>query len=56
MEERDLSGLRALAAPGPSWRGLELPPSAVSTIRATLGAIISHAIGRRPRLLPYLGA
>ena len=26
------------------------------TIRATLGAVISHAIGRRPRLLPYLGA
>ena len=51
-----LAAIRALAAPGPAWRSLDLSPSASATIRATLGAVISHAIGRRPRLLPYLGA
>jgi DNA repair protein RecO (recombination protein O) len=51
-----LAAIRALAEPGPSWRDLELSPSASATIRGTLGAVISHAIGRRPRLLPYLGA
>ena len=51
-----LAAIRALAAPGSAWRALDLSPSARSTIRATLGAVISHAIGRRPRLLPFLGA
>ncbi|WP_435007476.1 DNA repair protein RecO [Tundrisphaera lichenicola] len=51
-----LAAIRALAAPGPSWRELDLTPHALATIRATLGAVISHSIGRRPRLLPYLGA
>jgi DNA repair protein RecO (recombination protein O) len=51
-----LAAIRDLAAPGRAWRGLELGPSGSASIRATLGAVISHAIGRRPRLLPYLGA
>jgi len=51
-----LAAIRALASPGPLWKALELPASARAPIRATLGAILSHAIGRRPRLLPYLGA
>lgn len=51
-----LAAIRSLSEPGPSWRRLDLTPSALATVRSTLGAIISHAIGRRPRLLPYLGA
>jgi DNA repair protein RecO (recombination protein O) len=51
-----LAAIRALSEPGNSWRQLQLTASASATIRATLGAVISHAIGRRPRLLPYLGA
>ena len=51
-----LAAIRALGEPGPSWRRLELSPSASASIRGTLGAVISHAIGRKPRLLPYLGA
>ena len=51
-----LAALRSLAAPGSNWKRLELSPSAQGTIRTTLGAILSHAIGRRPRLLSYLGA
>jgi DNA repair protein RecO (recombination protein O) len=51
-----LAAIRALGEPGPGWRGLDLSPSASASIRGTLGAVISHTIGRRPRLLPYLGA
>ena len=54
---------------GPDPRGDPRPggaraaPGATSTpaprrsapVRATLGAVISHLLGRRPRLLPYLG-
>lgn len=49
---RTLDGLRVLAAPGPAWRNLDAP---IGPLRATLGAVISHHLGRRPRLLPYLG-
>jgi len=51
-----LASLRTLSSPGSSWKHLELPPATSGTIRATLGAILSHAIGRKPRLLSYLGA
>ena len=49
---RTLDALRLLAAPGPAWRSLD---AAVGPLRATLGAVVSHHLGRRPRLLPYLG-
>jgi DNA repair protein RecO (recombination protein O) len=51
-----LAAIRALSEPGSTWRRLELTYSASAAIRGTLGAVISHAIGRKPRLLPYLGA
>lgn len=50
-----LAAIRILASPGSAWKGLDLPPSARVPIRATLGAVLSHSIGRRPRLLPFLG-
>jgi DNA repair protein RecO (recombination protein O) len=56
LSGKTLAAIRTLSAPGPAWRGLDLSPSAESTIRSTLGAVVSHAIGRRPRLLPFLGA
>ena len=56
LSGRTLGAIRALAEPGNAWRELDLPPQARAPIRATLGAVLSHAIGRRPRLLPYLGA
>jgi DNA repair protein RecO (recombination protein O) len=50
-----LRALRVLAAPGPGWRDLDLrEPGALGPLRATVGAILSHLMGRRPRLLPYL--
>lgn len=49
-----LEALRVLAAPGPAWRTLELPPRTLGPARATMGAVVSHLLGRRPRLLEYL--
>jgi DNA repair protein RecO (recombination protein O) len=50
-----LAAIRVLAAPGGSWRELDASPSVLAPVRATLGNLISHHLGRRPRLLPYLG-
>jgi DNA repair protein RecO (recombination protein O) len=55
VSERTLDALRALAAPGGSWRAVDASPAALQPVRATLGQVISHLLGRRPRLLPYLG-
>ena len=44
---------RAPAAPGATST---LAPRPWRPVRATLGAMISHLLGHRPRLLPYLGA
>ena len=55
LSGRTLDALRTLASPGPSWRRLDASPSALSPVRATLGAVVSHLVGHRPRLLPYLG-
>ena len=52
---RTLAALRVLASPGRGWRDLDADPLAVGPLRATLGAVVSHLLGRRPRLLPYLG-
>jgi DNA repair protein RecO (recombination protein O) len=54
LSGRTLAALRALAAPGASWRGSGLGPDELAHARETLGAVVSHLIGRRPRLLPYL--
>jgi len=50
-----LSAMRVLASPGPDWRDLE-PSAGLELVRSTVGKVISHALGRQPRLLPYLGA
>jgi DNA repair protein RecO (recombination protein O) len=55
LSGRTLESLRALASPGDAWRALGSDATALSPVRATLGAVISHQLGRRPRLLPYLG-
>ncbi len=47
-----LDALRLLAAPGSAWRSLG---GAIGPVRATLGAVVSHHLGHRPRLLPFLG-
>jgi DNA repair protein RecO (recombination protein O) len=56
LSGRTLAAIRALAAPGSAWRELDLGPSALAPVRGTVGAVICHVLGRRPRMLPYLGA
>ena len=56
LSGRTLEAIRVLAAPGQAWRDLDLSGARLAPVRATLGAVISHLIGHRPRLLPYLGA
>jgi len=52
---RTLALIRALASPGDDWRDPAWEPPALTSARGTMGAVISHILGRRPRLLPYLG-
>jgi DNA repair protein RecO (recombination protein O) len=55
LSGRTLDALRVLAAPGPAWRSLDPTPATLAPIRVTVGAVVSHLLGRRPRLLPFLG-
>lgn len=56
LSGESLHALRLLASPGSTWRSLVLGPAQRAALRGTLGAVISHLIGHRPRLLAYLGA
>jgi DNA repair protein RecO (recombination protein O) len=56
LSGRTLDAIRVLAAPGPGWRDERYAEAPLGAVRATLGAVISHHLGHRPRLLPYLGA
>jgi DNA repair protein RecO (recombination protein O) len=55
LSGRTLEALRVLASPGSAWRALDPAPSSLGPIRATLGAVVSHLLGRRPRMLALLG-
>lgn len=50
-----LAALRVLASPGQGWRSLDPSPATVGPVRATLGAVVCHLLGRRPKMLSYLG-
>jgi DNA repair protein RecO (recombination protein O) len=52
-----LETIRVLASPGTAWRYLSPDPrmSGLGEARRTVGAIISHVLGHRPRVWPYLG-
>jgi DNA repair protein RecO (recombination protein O) len=54
LSGRTLQTIRALAAPGSAWRELDPAPALLAPVRTTLGAVMSHILGRRPRMLPYL--
>jgi DNA repair protein RecO (recombination protein O) len=58
LSGRTLAAIRALASPGPSWRDAGAGPEGegLGPVRGTIGAVISHLLGRRPRMLPYLGS
>ena len=50
-----LDALRVLNAAGTGWRRLEPSRPTLVSLRETLGGVMSHLIGRPPRMLPYLG-
>ena len=54
LSGRTLHAIRVLASPGKGWRELDLTPSSLAPVRTTLGAVISHLLGKRPRMLSYL--
>ncbi|RUL86195.1 DNA repair protein RecO [Tautonia sociabilis] len=49
-----LEAIRALASPGDAWKATWGDPETLGPVRSTVGAVISHLIGRRPRLLPFV--
>ena len=54
-DARTLDAIRVLASPGDAWRELDAGPKTLAPVRTTVGNVISHLLGRRPRLLTYLG-
>lgn len=54
LSGRTLELLRRLAEPGNSWRTAEVGPRALGSARATVGAVVSHLLGHRPRMLAFL--
>jgi len=55
LSGKDLEAIRVLASPGNGWRDLSSNPASLATARETVGAVISHVLGHRPRLQPLLG-
>lgn len=57
LSSETLKAIRALASPGSGWRDLNLEPRArsLAAVHQTVGAVISHVLGHRPRVRPYLG-
>jgi len=52
---RTIESVRALASPGNEWREREMLGSELAVVRQTVGAVVSHVLGRRPRVWPFLG-
>ena len=48
----DLESIRVLASPGRAWRELDSSAAGLTPARETVGAVISHVLGHRPRLRP----
>jgi DNA repair protein RecO (recombination protein O) len=51
----DLEAIRVLASPGNAWRQLDARHGDLVPARETVGAVVSHVLGHRPRLRPLLG-
>lgn len=55
LSRETLESIRMLASPGPAWHRVDPSPSTLGAVREAVGAVISHGLGRRPRLWPYQG-
>jgi DNA repair protein RecO (recombination protein O) len=55
ISSRALDAIAALASPGRAWRELDTRSRDLAQARETVGAVICHVLGHRPRLRPLLG-
>jgi DNA repair protein RecO (recombination protein O) len=56
ISPRDVEAIRKLASPGREWRALNVRHGRLAPVRETIGAVVSHVLGHRPRLRSFLGA
>jgi DNA repair protein RecO (recombination protein O) len=49
-----IAALRLLAAAPDAWKSLALPPPVDSEVRAVMNTMLSHLLGKRPRVAPLL--
>lgn len=49
-----VASLRLLAGSADAWRSLDLPPAIDGEVRAIMNTLLSHLLGRRPRVAPLL--
>ncbi|MFM7292036.1 MAG: DNA repair protein RecO [Planctomycetia bacterium] len=49
-----LAALRLLAGAPEAWRTLDLPPPVDGEVRAVMNTMLSHLLGKRPRVAPLL--
>ncbi|MGO9464056.1 MAG: DNA repair protein RecO [Isosphaeraceae bacterium] len=55
ISSQTLRAIQVLASHGNAWRELGSDPEKLAPVRETVGAIISHVMGHRPRLRPLMG-
>ncbi|MGO9601726.1 MAG: DNA repair protein RecO [Isosphaeraceae bacterium] len=57
LSSTTLDAIRILASPGRAWRELSFGArgAGLGALRQTVGAVISHVLGHRPKTWPYLG-
>jgi DNA repair protein RecO (recombination protein O) len=55
MSTGELQAIRALASPGNAWRELDPGSAGLARANESVGAVISHVLGHRPRLRPLQG-
>ena len=51
----ELDAIRVLSSPGDGWRSLEESSAASVAARRTIGLVLSHVMGKRPRFRPLVG-
>jgi len=49
-----LAALRLLAGSSDAWQSLDLPPQIDGEVRAVMNTLLSHTLGKRPRVAPLL--
>jgi DNA repair protein RecO (recombination protein O) len=55
LRPRDVEAIRILASPGREWRALNARRGGLAPAHETIGAVLSHVLGHRPRLRSLLG-